>query len=641
MLMSMRADLRFVSRSLCRSPAFLTAAVLSLALGIGANTAMFSLTDQILLRTLPVKDPQRLVLFKWTGQFIGGTTRGYRDSFSYPMFVDLRNANPGVFTGVAARYQDSVDIGWRGPAQRAVAELVSGNYFDVLGVTPAIGRTLTPDDDKVKNAEPYVVLGYGFWQSRFGGDPSILNRTIDLNGTPMTVVGVAQRGFQGFEALSPADVFVPLMMKTTVTPTWDHMERRNSIWLRVFGRLKPGISEQAALAALAPVYRAALESDLVQKPHDRDFAARYLKNKLQFTPAAAGFQQTEQIFAKPLRVLLAMVGTLLLIACVNVANLLVSRAAARQKEIAIRISLGATRGALVRLILLESTLLAVVGGTLGLFLSEWIAGALVAMVPFDNIATAIHTTPDARILAFTAGVTLLTALLFGLVPAFESTRPELAPILKDEAGSLSGAHGQTRVRRALVVSQVALSLLLLNGAGLFARSLYNLLSVNSGISTAHLLTFAIDPSMHRYSPARERTLLNSVEERLSHLPGVISASASSSPVLANSNWQNTVHIAGVQPPAGDEMNMGFNQVMPGFFSTMGVPLLMGRELTERDTAGAPQVVIVNQTFAKRYFPHESPLGHHLGWFGMPTAPYEIVGVVGDMKNGDLKEDIRP
>jgi predicted permease len=635
------ADLKFVLRSLGRNPSLVAAAVLSLALGVGANTAIFTLTDQILLRELPVKEPRRLMLFQWAGQFIGGSTRGYEDSFAYPAYVELRDGNPGVFSGIAARYEDSVDITDKGLAQRGVAELVSGNYFEVLGVQAAIGRTLTPAEDRVKDGEPYAVISYEYWQRRFGGDAGVLNRAIEINGHPMTVIGVAERGFSSFEPMSPADVFVPLAMKTVVTPTWDDRVRRNSIWLRIFARLAPGVDPRAAQSAMAIPYHNVLLNDWKDAGRAPERSKRYLANKLLFTDASKGFGGFQQLFGKPLYVLLAMVGTLLLIACVNVANLLITRAAARQKEIAIRLSLGATRGSLIRLVMTESMLVAVSGGLLGVLIAMWMASLLVGILPYQNIGAVLRTTPDARIFAFTAGVSLLAAILFGSAPALQGTHPDLAVTLKSESGKLSGGSGQTRLRKLLVSAQVGLSLLLLVGAGLFARSLYTLLATNSGIETTQLLAVTIDPSLHRYTPDRARHLFVELENKLQRLPGVASASGASYPVLADVNWQNTAHVEGYHPREGEDMNPGFNQVLPGFFQTTGARLIAGRDFTERDSVGAPKVVIVNETFVKRFYPHQSPLGHRIGWGSDGPLEMEIVGVTRDIKGGNLREKAKP
>jgi len=631
--------MKLALRSLLRNPAFAVTAILSLALGIGANTAIFTLTNQILLRMLPVKDPQQLVSFHWTGQFIGGSTRGYEDSFAYLMYADLRDA-PGPWEGIAARYQDSVDVSDKGPASRATAELVSGNYFQVLGVTSAIGRVLTPDDDRVKGGEPYVVLSFDFWRRRFGADPSVLDRTIDLNGHPMTVVGVSQPGFQGLGHLSPADVFVPLLMKAVVTPTWDDMNRRDSIWLHLFARLKPGVDPRAAQSAMAAPYRVALDHDLITNPRDAKFRERYVKNRIKLESGSRGFGGLREFFAKPLYVLLVMVGTLLLIACVNVANLLLTRAQGRQKEISIRLALGASRLSLVRLIMAESAVIALASGTLGLLLSGWIASVLVSALPFQNIGAAIRTAPDWRILAFTAALSVLTALLAGMTPAWQATGSGMGQALKNESRTSSLSAGQTRFRRSLICVQVALSFLLLAAAGLFARSLYKLMTVNSGLDAGRLLAFSIDPSMHNYTPARSRLLLLDLQARLLRTPGAKAASGAAYAVLADNNWQNSVHIEGYHPTQGEDMNPGFNEMLPGFFAAVGVPLIAGRDFNEGDTAGAPLVTIVNETFQKRFFPHDSPLGHRIGWYGGP-ANLEIVGVVKDMKGGNLKEKPKP
>ncbi|MFN7992790.1 MAG: ABC transporter permease [Bryobacteraceae bacterium] len=633
-------DFRFVVRNLMRRPAFLITAVSTLALGIGATTAIFTLTNQILLRLIPVKDPNRLVTFHWTGQFIGGSTRGYEDSFSYPMYKDLREGAKGV-TAIAAQYQDYVDVSDKGPSQRATAELVSGNYFEVLGVTAAMGRLFTPEEDKLKGGEPYVVLSHDFWYSHYGADHSVLNHVIDVNGHPMTVIGVAQPGFQGLQTLSPADLFVPLMMKAEITPTWDDMERRDSIWLRLFARLQPGSDIRTVESPLGTAYRTGLENDLATNSRDRDFSAHYRQNHLRLVTGEQGFGSMREFFAKPPYVLLAIVAALLLIASVNVANLLITRAAARQNEISIRLALGATRGSLIGLVMIESAVIAMAGGLFGLMLSDWIASVLVRFLPFENVAFTVRTAPDIRVLICAAGLTVFTALLAGLAPALQSLRPGVAHVVKQSARGLSLGSGQTQFRRVMICGQVALSFLLLAAAGLFARSLYKLMMVNTGMDTEHLLGFSIDPSRHNYRADRARRLYLDLQNRLERIPGVRSASAASFAVLSGENWQNTVHIKGYQPAKNEDMNPGWNEMLPGFFSAAGAPLVAGRDFTERDTAGSTSVVIVNETFQKRFFPHGSPIGRHIGWGGSGPANIEIVGVVKDIKNADLKEKPRP
>ncbi|HVT58298.1 MAG TPA: ABC transporter permease [Thermoanaerobaculia bacterium] len=633
-------DLRYVLRTLRRAPGFAAIVVTCLALGIGANAAIFTLVDHMLLRVLPVPDPGRLVLFKWHGSFIGGSSRGWTDSFSYPAYVDLRDENPGVFTGIAARHQESVDVEAGGPAQRAVVELVSGNYFAVLGVGAAIGRTLTPEDDRVIDASPYVVLGYEYWQRRFGGDPSVLNRTIDVNSRPMTVVGVTQRAFGGFEPLSPSDLYVPMAMKSAVTPTWDDRKRRDSIWLKIFARMRPGVAPLEAATAMALPYRHVLQNDLSVFPHDSHFSQRYLMTRLELRDASQGLGGMRGLFAKPLEILFAMVGALLLIACVNVASLLITRVTGRQKELAIRLSLGAARGSLIRLLMTETLVIAIASGALGLLLSYLTIPLLLGMLPYERISSAIPSAPDWQVFTFTGGLALLTALAFGIAPGFLAGRTKLAPTLKTETGASSLAVGQARLRKLLIAGQVALSLLLLIGAGLFARSLHELFAVDSGMETNRLLACSLDPSLHMYPPAHALRLFKDLQSGLRGVPGVLSASGASFPLLAGDNWQNGIVVEGYHPGNGESVNAGWNKVMPGFFSTMGVPLLAGREFSDRDVEGAPRVVVVNEAFVKKFFPRESPIGRRLA-IGEGPPNIEIVGVVKNLKSGDLRDAARP
>ena len=612
-----------------------------LAIGIGANSAIFTLADQMLLRLLPVKDPRSLVLLNYDGRFIGGSCRPCTNTFSYPAYSEIRDRVQNVFTGIAARYQQTVDIAVNGAARRAQAELVSGNYFEVLGVSPALGRMLTPEQGKVKLAEPYVVLSHAYWQRRFAGDPTVLNQSIDINGHAMTIVGIAPRGFLGFDEISPSDVFVPMMMKPVATPEWDDMERRNSTWLRMFARLRPGVSIKAAEAALAVPMQSVLRADLASVHRDERFSQTYLQNHIVLASASKGFNNLEDKFGKPIYVLWAMVAFLLLIACVNVANLVLARASTRQKEMAVRLALGAGRGSLIRLVLAESIVLAAIGALAGLLLSAFLSGVLRAFLPIENSGLLIRTTPNAAVFLFTGGLAILTMLLFGLAPALQSTRPDPAPALKNEGASLSLAPGQIGVRRLLVFAQIALSVLLLIGAGLFARSLQNLLTTDIGVEPTNLISFLVTPSRHRYTAPHARQYFLELQDRLSRLPGVTSASTAEIPILAGKNETNTVHVEGYQSKSGEDMNPLFNAVLPGFFRTMGIPLVAGRDFTPRDTLAAPKVVVVNQEFVKRYVPTGNPLGLHLGWFGSGAMDYQIVGVVKNSKQSDLREQTKP
>jgi len=634
------SDLKFVLRSLARSPLFVLVAVVSLALGIGANSAIFSLLDQVLLRSLPVKDPQRLVSLTWKGAFAGSMANEH--TFSYPMYAAFRDKSSDVFDGLTATFDSFVDIGWKGVAQRANAELVSGNYFDVLGVHTALGRAITPQEDKLKGAEPYVVLSYRYWQKRFGGNPGILNQTIDLNSHPVTVLGVTERGFNGADAGTIADVFVPLMMKPIVTPTWDWMNERDAVWLNILGRLKPNVSREQAQAAMLVRYRQEQIEDLkVMRDQSARFRKKYLTNSFGLEDASKGFSSIRAQFSTPLIALMAMVGTLLLIACGNVANLLVARAATRQKEIAIRLSLGATKGAIIRLVLLESLVLSLAGGLLGLLVASWSGSLLLRLLPLGTLEQVLSTTLDARILVFTFALCVLTALIFGFTPALQVARPDIGITLKAESRSVVGS-GSVKLRKGLVVAQISLSLLLLIGAGLFSRSLYNILETNPGLRTENLLEFTIDPSLSGYSAQRVRQLFEQLQQRLSAIPGAESVSAAENALLVPDQESiSTTQAEGHVAKEGENMNPNINAVLPNFFSTVGLPLVAGREFSDRDRFGAPKVAIVNESFVRQYFGTRNPLGLHIGFGGRNTTKFdmEIVGVVKDAKLLDVERKV--
>ena len=630
-------DLAFALRMLRRAPVFTAVAVLSLALGIGANSAFFSLADQMLIRALPVPEPERLVFFTWQGQFIGGSSRG-RGTFSYPAYRDIKDGGQDVFTGIAARRQEFVDASTSGQAQRAVAELVSGNYFDVLRVGTAIGRPLGPEHDRVKDGSPYVVLGYGFWQRQFGGKTDILDRAIRINGQPMTVIGVAERSFAGLETLQPADVFVPLAMKSVVTPTWDDRERRNSVWLNIVARLRPGVTADQARAAMMPGFRASLQNDLASVERGKDFAARYMNNSLVFNDARKGLNR--DFFRTPLYVLCAMVGVLLLIACVNVASLLITRAANRRKEIAIRLSLGASKGRLARLLATEALVIGAAAGLVGLLVSVWIMDLLISVMPGAEFRQILQSTPDWRVAGFTALLSLLTSLLFGIAPAIQAARSDANSTLKEESASTSMTLGQARFRKLLVCAQVALSLALLAGAGLFSASLARLMSIDSGVVADRLLAFSVDPSLHRYAPARAHRFARELQSKLASIPGVVSASGTSTRLLSGDAWQNTIQVEGYRPGPNENMQAGWNQPLPGFFATSGIPLIAGRDFTERDTVGAPKVAIVNEAFAKRFCGGGNCVGKRYGYAGV-AIDTEIVGLVKDIRHNSLTDTPMP
>ncbi len=629
-------DVRHAVRGLRKTPGFTIVVLLTLALGIGANTAIFSLTDQLLLRSLPVLDPSRLIQLDGPGAFQGRTTNA--QTFSYPMYTDFRDRNK-VFSGLLARFPLTMTVVWHGDAERAEGDLVSGNYFEVLGVRPAIGRVFNAADDRIPGGHPVALLSYGYWQRRFAGDPAVLNQTITVNGHPMTIVGVTAPGFSGLQVGTSSDVMVPLMMKPQMTPTWNDLDNRRSRWLTVIGRLAPGVSVAEASAQMNVIYRQINEQEIKElRTPSPAFVQRFVSKRLELLPGRRGLSRLRGQFSVALTVLMAMVGVVLLIACANVANLMLARTASRRKEIVVRLALGAGHGRIIRQQLVESVLLALAGAALGLVFAWWVGSLLLAALPGDPAALTLSATPDARVLLFTLGLALVTALLFGVAPAFQAARAPVTATLKEEGGSVAGGGRQARIRRLLVVGQVAMSMLLLAGAGLFARSLYNLMSVDPGFQVDSVLTFSIDPSLSGYSTDRTRTFFRRLQQELGGVPGVRSASMSEVGILSRNNWSMTVRVDGYQPKEDENMNPSVDGVAPQFFATLGIPLVAGREFTENDTAGAPRVAIINETMAKYYYGDTSPIGRHIGFGRDRATNIEIVGVVQDVRSQGLRDE---
>ena len=632
-------EIRYSLRSLRKTPVFTTVAILSLALGVGANTAIFTLMDQVLLRMLPIHNPAEIVMLDAPGPSQGSTRND--NAFSYPMYTDLKNSN-SVFTGMLARFATECSLSSGNQTERVQAELVSGNFFEVLGVRTALGRRFTPDDDKTPNAHPLVILTDGYWARRFGRDKSVLNRTVLVNAHPMTVIGVTAPGFYGIEIGSATDILVPMMMKAQITPNWDDMNNRRSFWLNIFARLRPDVSATQAEAAMNVSYRQFLESEVKDLKGNARFKKRFVEKHLNLLPGLRGRSQLRKRFSTPLIVLMCMVGMVLLIACANVANLLIARAAARQKEVAIRLALGATRYQIVRQFLVESTLLSLAGGTAGLLFASWTSEALVRLLPFEGAAATLSTNPDLRVLAFTLALSVITGLLFGLAPALQSTRPNLAPTLKDESGNSSAAGGQVRFRKGLVVAQVALSLLLLIGGGLFAKSLYNLKSLNPGFRTDHIMTFTIDPSLNAYKLPEILALFENLQKRIGATPEVRSVSTAYVSLMTGDSNRSTVKVEGYQSKEDEDMNPDTNGIGTDFFTTMGIPLVAGRDFTERDGPSAPKVAIVNETMAHYFFGNANPIGRRFKFGGGEEGKLniEIVGLAKDGKFVEYKEKNR-
>ena len=637
-------DLRYALRTLWRSPLFTTVAVLSLALGIGANTSIFSLLDQVLYRSLPVHDPRSLVVFH-VDDHSSGTSMSDNDQtvFSYPMYRDLRDGG-SVFSGVIARAEAPVSLSWNNQTERAWAEIVSGNLFNVLGVSAEIGRALTPEDDGAPGAHPVVVLSHDYWVRRFGGDAAVLNQKVSINGHPMVVIGIAPAAFRGVLSGNNPDLYVPIAMKREVTPTWDGLTDRQIRWLNILARLAPGIPARKAQAAIQTVYHPAIASEVKQFPPRNERAEHLiLSQKLELDPAAQGINQLRESWQKPLTALMVLVGLVLLIACANVANLLLARAASRRREMAIRLALGAGRQALLRQLLTESLVVALAGGLLGLLVSVWLTSELLRVLPVDMTSGWITANIDTPLLLFTLALSVLTGLLFGLAPALQAGRGEVASELREQPAALASARGGARFRRTLVVVQLALSLLLLVGAGLFARSLSNLLHVNPGFRTQRLLTFSIDPRLNGYSEQRGLAFIRDLQERLARLPGVASVAAADPGPLTNSNRGSNITVAGYQAREDEDMTVSRHAVTPGYFHTMGVPVLRGREITDGDLTSPDKAVVVNEAFVRRFFGARNPLGVRMmfGASNHPKLDREIVGVVEDFKHNSLREKPQP
>jgi predicted permease len=651
-------DFGYAVRTLRRSRGFAAVAALTLALGIGANTAIFTLLDQVLLRLLPVKNPQELVLLTMRGHHYGSNWGG--NAISYPMYRDFQDHNE-VFSGMFCRFPDAASLTFAGHAERTHVELVSGTYFDVLGVGTAVGRAITPEDDRVPNGHPVVMLSYDYWKQRFAGDPQIVGKKVLVNNHEMTIIGVAQAGFDGVELGYSTKIFVPMMMQQQIVIGNPKMlTDRRSRWVNAFGRLKPGVAETKAKASLQPFMHSMLENEVREaafnnaSAYDRE---QFLKCWIDVLPGSQGRAGLKRDLSTPLWVLMATTGMVLLIACANIANLLLARATGRQKEIAVRLAMGATRGRIVSQLLIETLSLSALGGLLGLALAFWADKALMALyLPSNSSNLNISTSPDLRILLFTLGVTVLTGLVFGLAPALQATRPDVGKTLKDQAGAVvGGGHG--RLRNTLVVTQVALSLLLLIGAGLFLRSLKNLSKLGPGFRAERLVGFNIDPSLNGYSVERMKTFYQQLTDSLAAIPGVQSVGLASMRIMENNEWDSSMTAEGytaAKPEDRPEPYM--NQIGPGYFATLGVPIVAGRDfrLTDNrevqrparsdesdDERWTPTAVMINEKFARKYFAGRNPVGMHLGFGSDPgtVTQMEIIGVVKDIKYTNLRDEI--
>ena len=639
-------DIRFAIRLLVKNPGFTAIAVLTLALGIGANTAVFSVTDQILLRPLPVESPHELVVLRSPGPTRG---RVWSDgdspaSFSYPMYERLAQSS-GEVADLLARFGIPLSVSVHGQAERASGELVSGNYFEVLRVRPALGRVFNQEDNRNPGAHPLAVLSHGYWMRRFAGDPSVLNETILVNDVSLTVVGVARQGFWGVQVGQDTDIFIPITMKAQMTPNWDGLADWNDYWLSIMGRMKPGLTREAAEQGLTLAYRPLLEEHLssVERPFTGDLRERFLKKPIEAGAASNGRPILQADTGTPLVVVSAIVGLVLLIACANVANLLIARGVTRQREIALRLAMGGSRRRLMRQMLVESLLLAFLGASLGLVIAMWTSQALIAEISANMGATGLAAALDLRVLVFTMGIALLTGLLFGLLPAWRATRPDLLSTLKAQSGSVSLGKTQIRFRKVLVTAQIALTLALLVAAGLLSRSFYNVKSTELGLRPQQVLLFSISPELSGYDPARTAVFADQLRQSLQALPGVQAASSAVVPVLDDSISTSNITAEGHEPQEGESTHINNNWVGPDFFATLGMTLLEGRGLRESDRADSPKVAVINETMAERFFPDRTAVGSRFA-FGAGDSielDIEIVGLVRDSKHGSVQEEIQP
>jgi predicted permease len=650
-------DLRFAIRMLRKSPGFTATAVLTLVLGIGANTSIFSLLNAVMLQSIPVRHPEQLVVLRWSVHELPEEsnigTSSYGDclwvpgvhqscSFSYPMYKAIL-ARTNVFSSVLAMAgSGQLDLSGNGPASLVGGELVSGNYFDTLGVSSALGRTLAPSDDQ-PDATPVIVLSYPYWQRAFGSAPDAVGKTIRLNGAPFTIVGVIDPRFTRLTPGKSHDIWVPLSQAASLEPSWNDQRRTiddaTNWWLAIVGRLKPGGTMAQAQAATNLVFRNEMLHGA--KPLLKEID----EPQLALLPAQKGLVGFRQFYDKPIYILTVAVGIVLLIACANIAALLLARATAREKEMAVRLALGAGRARIIRQLLTESLLLSSAGAALGIVLADWSAQALAAFISKNAYSTLfIDTRPDARILAFTLGIALLTGILFGIAPAFRGSRINVGPALKESAASSEATKVPGRrfgLGSALIVAQVALSVVVLTGAGLLVRTLANLRNIDPGFDTHNVLLFGINPKLAGYNNDRIQTLYSELQTRLASIPGVITASYSSDTLLSAGQWTSGVHIEGQPEKTTVETDM--LAVGASFFETMRLPLLNGRTFAPSDLRSTQAVAIVNQTFVRRFLEGRNPIGLHLGG----TTPSgnkverEIVGVVADAKYDDLRKPLEP
>ncbi len=642
MLENCRRDLKYALRTLIRTPTFTLTAILSLALGIGANAAIFSLVDQVLLRMLAIKDPRSIVLIDWRGNALADGW-GSSNLMSYPMCRDLQ-AQTQFFDGVFCRHPTTVNLSTGGEPRPVLAEIVSGTYFPVLGVRPHLGRLISGSDDVTKDAHPVVVLAYEYWANTLGAPSDIVGRKILLNNHPMTVIGVAEAHFSGMDVGEAAALWVPAMMKRQVTPGWDRLLDHRARWMHIFGRLKPGVTAESAKAGLQPWFKSVLDSErqLEGFPKTTPEQLRsFLASYIDVMPASQGRSNLRRMMTGPLWVLLTGTGLLVLLACSNVASLLLARGAAREREVMTRIALGASRGRLTNQLLTEAMVIALAGGALGIAMAPAASAALIAFLPQDVSRASLTSALDLRVLLFTLAVSIATGVLCGIAPALQAGKLSLMTALRDRAPNSGGV----RLRRVLVVGQIAFTLLLLICAGLFLQTVSRLHEKGPGFETSRLLMFQIDTSKSGYEDVAGARFVLQVLDTLRHTPGIDRAGLAGHTLLAGGSWNTSMTIddksTGRRPT---DRVVHCTPVTPGFFTTLGTRLIAGQDFPDKapDFAEgrAYRTAIVNASFARRYFGDASPIGHFIGFGTRPDTKtnVEIVGVVADFSYRGIREE---
>lgn len=624
MIVTLLQDIRFGFRLLFKNPGFTAVAALSLALGIGANATIFSFINAILLRPLPVKEPEQLVRVYTSSNSIRFGAVSHQD------YLDLREGSGDVLSGLTAERLKPMSISDGGQNEIIPGCIVSGNYFSLLGVSPAAGRAFLPDEDETPGARAVAVISYGLWRRRFNADPAAVGQTVTINNHAFTIVGVAPEKFTGIALGQAPEVWVPLMMQPQAVPGATLINSRDMRWLNVTGRLKPGVSPEQAQARIDALARRIAEEN--PRSNAGTWASVFTVNDNPDGPRKA--------VVPVLGVLAVVVGLILLIACANIANLLLARATARRKEIAIRLSLGASRARLVRQLLTESVLLSLGGGVVGLLASVWAPGLLFASLkPPTAFGVTLDLGVDGRVLFFTLGLSVVTSLIFGLAPALRASKLDLTSVLKDEAGALGGGVNKSRLRAALVIAQVTLSLVLLIGAGLFVRSLRSAQSVSTGFDGSRILNASFNVALQGYNQARGEVFERQVLEQVRALPGVEAASLAEVLPLSGSNQQLLMEAEGYEPVRpGDTLSIDYNVVATDYFKTMGIGFARGRDFESQDREGSPGVVVVNEAMARRLWPGQNPVGKWL----RPAAPnaknLEVIGVVANGKYRRLNEE---